>query len=98
MPEIALGVVTPSCAQVSVAVVAAVDTGTDTLEPQVVAVHELQFFGLPAESSLGFIVLGCKTENAMAPVVAGLTAGPASPDTVKDMPVYADASMVQTPA
>jgi hypothetical protein len=87
MAEIALGVVTPSCAQVSVTVVAVVDTGTETLEPQLVAVHVPQLFGLPAESRPGFIVLGCKTENEMAPVVAGLTAGPALPDTVNDMPV-----------
>jgi hypothetical protein len=87
MPEIASGVVTPSCAQVSLTVVAAAETGIDTLEPQVVAVHVPQLFGLPAESKAGFIVLGVETEKKKLPVVAGLTAGPALPDTVNDMPV-----------
>ena len=87
MAEIALGVVTPSCAQVSFTVVAVAETGTETLEPQLVAVHVPQVLGLPAESRLGFIVLGCETEKKMLPVVAGLTAGPALPATANDMPV-----------
>jgi hypothetical protein len=87
MAEIALGVVTPSCAQVKFTVIAAAETGTETLEPQVAAVQVPQLFGLPAESRAGFIVLGVETENEMLPVVAGLTAGPALPDTVNDMPV-----------
>jgi hypothetical protein len=87
MAEIALGVVTPSCAQVSVTVDAVAETGTETLEPQVVAVHVPQVLGLPAESTEGFIVVGVETEKEKLPVVAGLTAGPALPDTVNDMPV-----------
>ena len=63
MAEIALGVVTPSCAQVSLTVVAVAETGTETLEPQVAAVHVPQLFGLPAESRAGFIVVGVETEK-----------------------------------
>jgi hypothetical protein len=98
IPEIALGVVTPRSAQVSVTGVAVSETGTEAPEPQVAAVQAPQFFGLPDESRLTFIVAGVATEKDMLPVVAPPTAGPASPEMVNDMPVYADASMVQAAA
>jgi hypothetical protein len=98
IPVIAFGVVTPNCSQVNVTVVAVAVTGTATLEPQVVAVQVPQFLGLPAESNLGASVLGVKTVIASPTVPVPFETGPMLPEIVNDIPVYADASMVQAPA
>jgi hypothetical protein len=92
--ETALGVVTPSCAQVNVTGVAVAVTGTATLEPQEVAVQVPQFLGLPAESNLDPIVLGVETDINSSTVPVPFETGPIVPEIVNDIPVYADASMV----
>jgi hypothetical protein len=84
---IALGVVTPSCAQVKVTVVGVELTGTCTLVPHVVAVQVPQSFGLPAESVPGLVVLGSPTDTEIAPKPASPTTGPALPEIVNEMPV-----------
>jgi hypothetical protein len=94
IPVIAFGVVTPNCAQVNAMVVAVAVTGTATLEPQVVAVHVPQFLALPAESVLGAVVLGVETAINSPTVPVPCETGPILPETVNDIPVYADASMV----
>jgi hypothetical protein len=98
IPVIALGVVTPSCSHVNVTVAAVAITGTATLEPQVTAVQVPQFFGLPAESVLGGVVLGVETAIVSPTVPVPVETGPILPATVNDIPVYADASMAHAPA
>jgi len=98
IPVIAFGVVTPNCAQVNVTVVAVAVTGTATLEPQVAAVQVPQFLGLPAESVVGAVVLGVETPIISPTVPVPFETGPILPETVNEIPVYADASMAHAPA
>ena len=98
MPVIAFGAVTPNCAQVNVTAVAVAVTGTATLEPQVVAVQVPQFLGLPAESVLSAVVLGVETPIVSPTVPVPRETGPMLPETVNDIPVYADASMAHVAA
>ena len=87
IPATAFVSVTPNCAQVILTVAAVPLTATATLVPQVVAAQVPQFFGLPAESVLGAIVLGVATCIESPTVPVPLETGPMVPETVKDIPV-----------
>ena len=86
MPAIALRVVTPNWSQVNSTAVAVAVTGTTMLEPQVVAVQVPQFLGLPAESSLGAVVLGVETVIANPTLPVPVETGPMLPEMTKDIP------------